>query len=88
LGARHEVAARRGSANTSVCARIRFRRTHRQALGAYARRAGRGPGGRATTSFEDVAPLALMSDSIELIRAWVVEILGALAAVGAVTRVR
>jgi hypothetical protein len=57
-----------------------FRRTHRQALGAYAVALAAGRAARATTSFEDVAPLALMSDSIELIRAWVVEILGALAA--------
>jgi DNA-binding PucR family transcriptional regulator len=32
------------------------------------------------TSFRDVAPLALMSNSIELMRAWVIETLGSLAA--------
>ena len=31
------------------------------------------------TSFADVAPLALMSNSVDLVRAWVVETLGALA---------
>jgi DNA-binding PucR family transcriptional regulator len=56
-----------------------FRRTHRQALGAQAVALAAGPAARATTNFEDVAPLALMSDSIEMIQAWVAEILGALA---------
>lgn len=56
-----------------------FRRTHRQALGAQAVALAAGRAVRPATSFEDVAPLALMSDSIELIRAWVVEILGGLA---------
>lgn len=32
------------------------------------------------TSFADVAPLALMSSSIELLRTWVIETLGSLAA--------
>jgi DNA-binding PucR family transcriptional regulator len=31
------------------------------------------------TSFSDVAPLALMSGSIDLVRAWVIETLGSLA---------
>jgi DNA-binding PucR family transcriptional regulator len=31
------------------------------------------------TSYEDVAPLALMSSSVELLRAWVIETLGSLA---------
>ncbi|HEV8173705.1 MAG TPA: helix-turn-helix domain-containing protein [Actinoplanes sp.] len=56
-----------------------FRRTHRQALGAQAVAVAAGAAAQPATSFEDVAPLALMSDSIELIRAWVVEILGSLA---------
>jgi DNA-binding PucR family transcriptional regulator len=56
-----------------------FRRTHRQALGAQAVALAAGRAAQPATSFEDVAPLALMSDSIELIRAWVVEILGSLA---------
>jgi hypothetical protein len=56
-----------------------FRRTHQQALGAYAVALAAGPSARFMTSFRDVAPLALMSGSIELARAWVLEILGALA---------
>jgi len=31
------------------------------------------------TSYRDVAPLAMMSDSVELMRAWVIEALGSLA---------
>ena len=38
-----------------------------------------GPSGPTVTSFRDVAPLALMANSIELTRAWVAETLGALA---------
>ena len=38
-----------------------------------------GPSGQPVTSFGEVAPLALMSGSIELLRAWVIETLGALA---------
>jgi DNA-binding PucR family transcriptional regulator len=57
-----------------------FRRTHQQALGAHAVALAAGPSGRFLTSFADVAPLALMSDSIELVRAWVAETLGGLAA--------
>lgn len=56
-----------------------FRRTHRQALGAYAVALAAGPAARPATSFDDVAPLALMTDSIELMRDWVRETLGALA---------
>jgi hypothetical protein len=56
-----------------------FRRTHQQALGAYAIALAAGPSGRFMTCFGDVAPLALMSGSIALVRAWVIEILGALA---------
>jgi DNA-binding PucR family transcriptional regulator len=56
-----------------------FRRTHQQALGAYAVALAAGASGRFLTSFTDVAPLALMSGSIGLVRAWVIEILGALA---------
>ncbi len=57
-----------------------FRRTHQQALGAHAVALAAGPSGQVVTSFADVAPLALMSGSIELLQAWVIEILGALAA--------
>jgi hypothetical protein len=39
-----------------------------------------GPSGPRMTSFADVAPLALMSSSIGLLRTWVIEILGSLAA--------
>ncbi len=56
-----------------------FRRTHQQALGAHAVAVAGGPSGRPVTSFGDVAPLALMSGSTELVRAWVIETLGPLA---------
>jgi len=57
-----------------------FRRTHRQALGAHAVALAAGPAAQRMTSFTDVAPLALMSNSVELMRAWVIETLGSLAA--------
>ena len=38
-----------------------------------------GPTGPAVTAFAEVAPLALMSGSLELLRAWVAETLGPLA---------
>jgi len=56
-----------------------FRRTHRQALSAQAIALAAGSTGQVVTRFGEVAPLALMSGSIELLRAWVVETLGALA---------
>ncbi|HTP14349.1 MAG TPA: helix-turn-helix domain-containing protein [Streptosporangiaceae bacterium] len=56
-----------------------FRRTHQQALSAQAVALAAGPSGQIVTSFGEVAPLALMSGSIELLRAWVIETLGALA---------
>ena len=56
-----------------------FRRTHQQALGAQAVALAAGTSGQPLTSFADVAPLALMSGSAELVRAWVIETLGALA---------
>jgi hypothetical protein len=56
-----------------------FRHTHQQALSAYAVALAAGSSGQLITSFGDVAPLALMSGSIELMRAWVIETLGALA---------
>jgi DNA-binding PucR family transcriptional regulator len=56
-----------------------FRGTHRQALGAHAVALAAGPSGQLMTSFTDVAPLALMSSSIELVRAWVIDTLGSLA---------
>ena len=57
-----------------------FRRTHHQALNAQAVALAAGPAGQPVTSFGEVAPLALMSGSIELLQAWVIETLGALAA--------
>ena len=56
-----------------------FRRTHQQALSAQAVALAAGPSGQLVTSFGEVAPLALMSGSTELLRAWVAERLGALA---------
>jgi DNA-binding PucR family transcriptional regulator len=56
-----------------------FHRTHRQALGAHGVALAAGHAAQPTISFDDIAPLALMSNSIELIHAWVVEILGSLA---------
>ena len=56
-----------------------FRRTHQQALGAHAVALAAEPSGPLVTSFSEVAPLALMSGSIDLIRAWVIETLGPLA---------
>jgi DNA-binding PucR family transcriptional regulator len=56
-----------------------FRRTHEQALGAQAVALAAGGPGQPVTSFADVAPLALMSGSTELIRTWVIETLGLLA---------
>jgi DNA-binding PucR family transcriptional regulator len=56
-----------------------FRRTHQQALSAQAVALAAGPSGQLVTTFGEVAPLALMSGSIELLRIWVTETLGALA---------
>jgi hypothetical protein len=56
-----------------------FRRTHQQALGAYAVALAAGPSGQFMTSFTAVAPLALMSGSPDLIRPWVIDTLGGLA---------
>jgi hypothetical protein len=56
-----------------------FRRTHQQALSAHSVALAAGPSGPLMTSFGEVAPLALMSGSIELMRAWVIETLGSLA---------
>jgi PucR C-terminal helix-turn-helix domain/GGDEF-like domain len=56
-----------------------FRRTHRQALSAHAIALAARPSGQLVTSFAEVAPVALMAGSIELLQAWVIETLGALA---------
>ena len=56
-----------------------FRRTHQQALSAQAVALAAGPSGQLVTGFGEVAPLALMSGSTDLLRAWVAETLGALA---------
>jgi hypothetical protein len=65
-----------GSAGSGVSG---FRRTHEQAVGAHAVALAAGESGQPMTSFADVAPLALMSGSTELTRAWVIETLGSLA---------
>jgi PucR C-terminal helix-turn-helix domain/GGDEF-like domain len=57
-----------------------FRRTHQQALHAQAVALAAGPSAQLATSFGEVAPLALMSGSIELLQTWVIETLGTLAA--------
>ncbi len=75
-GADPEIRFAFGAAGAGVSG---FRRTHRQALGAQAIALAAGPSGQLMTSFRDVAPLALMSNSIELMRAWVIETLGSLA---------
>jgi DNA-binding PucR family transcriptional regulator len=92
LGARHDIVLPRLSAKGIGAADgIRFafgepalglpgfRRTHQQALSAQAVALAAGPSGQLVTSFGEVAPLALMSGSIELLQAWVTETLGALA---------
>jgi DNA-binding PucR family transcriptional regulator len=56
-----------------------FRRTHQQALSAYAVALAAGSSGQLVTSFAEVAPVALMAGSIDLLRAWVIETLDALA---------
>jgi hypothetical protein len=56
-----------------------FRRTHRQALGAQSVALAAGSSARTVTRFSDVAPLALMSSSVELLRDWVGDTLGSLA---------
>jgi PucR C-terminal helix-turn-helix domain/GGDEF-like domain len=56
-----------------------FRRTHQQALCAQSVALAAGPSGQPATRFDEVAPVALMSGSIPLVRAWVTETLGALA---------
>ncbi len=56
-----------------------FRRTHRQALGAHAVALAAGLSGQPMTSYRDVAPLAMMANSTELMRAWVIDTLGLLA---------
>jgi DNA-binding PucR family transcriptional regulator len=92
LGARHDIAVPGLSAKGIGAADgIRFavgapapglpgfRRTHQQALSAQAVALAAGPSGQLVTGFGEVAPLALMSGSTELLRAWVAETLGALA---------
>ena len=92
LGARRDITSPSGIVkNSTGNDRIRFalgeaapgasgfRRTHQQALSAQAVALAAGPSGQIVTSFGEVAPLALMSGSIELLQAWVVETLGALA---------
>jgi hypothetical protein len=56
-----------------------FRRTHQQAISAQTVALAAGPSSRIVTCFAEVAPIALMSGSIQLLRTWVTETLGALA---------
>lgn len=56
-----------------------FRRTHQQAVSAHAVALAAGPRRQGVTSFEDVAPLAMMLGSMELLRDWVQQTLGSLA---------
>ena len=56
-----------------------FRRTHQQAVSAQAVALAAGAAAPPVTAFAEVAPLALMSGSLELLRAWVAETLGPLA---------
>jgi len=56
-----------------------FRRTHQQALSAQAVALAAGSSGQPVITFGQVAPLALMSGSIDLLRAWVIETLRTLA---------
>jgi hypothetical protein len=56
-----------------------FRSTHQQALSAQAVALAAGPSGPVVISFSEVAPVTLMVGSIGLLRAWVLETLGALA---------
>ncbi|HEX3491915.1 MAG TPA: helix-turn-helix domain-containing protein [Streptosporangiaceae bacterium] len=56
-----------------------FRRSHRQALAAYTVAVAAGPAGPFLTAYGDIAPLALMSGSADLMRAWVIDTLGRLA---------
>jgi DNA-binding PucR family transcriptional regulator len=91
LGGHYSFAVCDVSAQTVAAAKIRFafgapapgvsgfRRTHRQAVSAHAVALAAGPSGPFVTSFGEVAPVALMSGSIQLLRAWVIETLGALA---------
>jgi DNA-binding PucR family transcriptional regulator len=57
-----------------------FRRTHQQAVSAQAVALAAGPAAPPVTTFTEVAPLALISGSLDLLRAWVAETLGPLAA--------
>ena len=91
FGAQDRFAAEPDAATAGGEARIRFafgaaaagvsgfRRTHQQALSAHSVALAAGPSGPLMISFGEVAPLALMSGSIELMRAWVIETLGSLA---------
>ena len=56
-----------------------FRRTHRQALATQAVALAAGPEARPVTGFDEVAPLALMAGSLDMLREWVGETLGTLA---------
>jgi hypothetical protein len=78
LGAQHGFAAD-AAATGPPGGEAGVRRTHQQALSAYAVALAAGSAGPLVTTFDEVAPLALMSGSVGLLRAWVIETLGALA---------
>jgi PucR C-terminal helix-turn-helix domain/GGDEF-like domain len=91
LGVRHDFTARPNGARVGADGALRFafgapahgvsgfRRTHQQALSAQSVALAAGPSGKSAISFDEVGPVALMSGSIPLLRAWVTETLGALA---------
>lgn len=76
LGQIEQATAEMGSPGSGVSG---FRRTHQQALGAQVVALAASGSDRPVTSFPEVAPLALMSGSPELMRIWVIDTLGALA---------
>jgi hypothetical protein len=56
-----------------------FRQTHQQALRTHAVALAAGPRRQRVTSFQEVAPIAMMSGSLGLLREWVRQVLGSLA---------
>jgi len=76
VGGGHRVGFAFGEPGSGVTG---FRRTHQQALSAQAVALAAGSAAPSVTSFTEVAPLALMSGSLELLQTWVIETLGPLA---------
>ena len=56
-----------------------FRRTHRQALSVQGLALAAGPSAQRVSHFSEVAPLAMMAGSMELLKDWVIDTLAALA---------